>query len=138
MFLWIIIAGSLLICNFVTYFNSWDIVKFGSIAQLGLTVSSLLCLNRLFLIKPILSFCALILMTIQSLLFSIGFFVEQKHGYAYHTALRMNESFFINSEQLSIIRFLRKNVHGQDIVFSNLIDSRKYSVLAGLSRCSDV
>ena len=52
MLLTLLLAGSLGVLNFVSYAHSWDIVKFGTISALALSIAASATIARVFAIRP--------------------------------------------------------------------------------------
>ncbi|MGC8640299.1 MAG: hypothetical protein ACP5XB_10535 [Isosphaeraceae bacterium] len=50
----LLLAGSLVVLNFVVYAHSWDIVKFGAIAALAFSILGSAAMARVFAIRPVL------------------------------------------------------------------------------------
>nr|WP_158161566.1 hypothetical protein [Vibrio mimicus] len=128
------IGGCILIHNTLEYTESWDMMKFASIALSLLTFSSLAFFSKLEKTKfNIISFLITPCITVGGLLFSYSFWDlnENEHEYVWHITLEKNNR-FENRDRIDEIANYLRNMNISSPIYSNERIAEKLSVLYGL------
>jgi hypothetical protein len=131
----LLLAGSLFVLNFVSYAHSWDIVKFGTISALSLSIAASAVLARVFAIQPaVLGACLgsllLAAVTVDGLAFPLLFAVDAP---GIPVAMYPKEASKTPSEpDLHAIAWLRGRVPPGDLVYRLPAAAIAYDHIGGL------
>jgi hypothetical protein len=132
----LLLAGSLCVLNFVSYAHSWDIVKFGTITAIALSIAASATLARVFAIRPaIVGACigSLLLagVTLDGLSFPVLFALDAR---GIPLAMYPKEASKTPSEpDLEAIAWLRQRVPPGELVYRQPTAALAYDHEGGLA-----
>ena len=135
LFLALLLAGSLGVLNLLRYAHSWDLVKFGTVAALALSIATSATVARVFALRPALLGVTLGLLlvgvTADGLAFPLLFALDAK---GIPLAMYPKEpSRPPSSEDLQAIAWLRGRVSADEIVYRKLSAAIAYDHVGGLA-----
>jgi hypothetical protein len=133
-FLGLLIAGGLGVMNLFEYQHSWDIVKFGTIAALALSISASATIARVWSLKSrtlgvVLGMLLLTGVVFQGLSFATILALDLP-GIPEHVFFRAPER--LSPSDLQAVRWLQTQVPPDEIVFRHHSVSRAYAQWGGL------
>jgi hypothetical protein len=132
----LLLAGSLVVLNFVVYAHSWDIVKFGTIAAVALGIAASATIDRVFAIRPALmgaSLGTLLLaaLTVDGLAFPVLFALDaQGIPLAMYPKVASSP---VSEYDMQAIAWLRHRVPPGDLVYRLPAAALAYDHRGGLS-----
>jgi hypothetical protein len=136
LFLALLLAGSLGVLNLLRYAHSWDLVKFGTVAALALSIATSATVARVFALRPALlgvtlGLLLLVGVTADGLAFPLLFALDAK---GIPLAMYPKEpSRPPSSEDLQAIAWLRGRVSADEIVYRKLSAAIAYDHVGGLA-----
>ena len=136
LFLALLLAGSLGVLNLLRYAHSWDLVKFGTVAALALSIATSATVARVFALRPVLLGVTLGLLllagvTADGLAFPLLFALDAE-GIPL-TMYPKEPSRPPSSEDLQAIAWLRGRVSADELVYRKLSAAIAYDHVGGLA-----
>jgi hypothetical protein len=129
-----LIAGGIIIINALTYRYSWDIVKFGTVAALGLSIASGASVVWLFARKPrplglLLGVAAMAGATLAGLAFPLAFALRLE---GIPRDMFPERPASLSLEDAAAVRWLRGRVKPDEIVYRRMEIAPAYAQFGGL------
>ncbi|WP_187431736.1 hypothetical protein ROLI_045850 (plasmid) [Roseobacter fucihabitans] len=127
-------GGGFLILNVLKYEQSWDIVKFGTVAQIAFALAAVVALQLLFARLRLKTWGLLLILIAPGLSFSLAFFASLE-GNPY--AKRVRKGYvatapILTEAEARAIHHIRRNIADGELVVVPHPNSVKYSLYGGL------